>query len=216
MRSTCPEERVAKYRVRERVCVVVSSLLSSVYVRLRSSAFKINVAVRVVDDDGIQRTIIQTGAVALEDQLLGQAGQMCHRQIRTPPHSSSFAGFRYPPEVTLVAVRWYLRYALSYWNVEKLMARRGIKVDHIIIYRWVQRFTPLLIDAARPCRHAAADRWFTDQTDVKVADRWLYFCTGRSTSTARSSTYWCRRSGTRQPLAGSLPGLSITAPTRAR
>jgi IS6 family transposase len=38
----------------------------------------------------------------------------------------------------------------------------------------VQRFTPLLIDAARPCRHAPGDRWFVDETYVKVAGRWSY------------------------------------------
>jgi transposase, IS6 family len=37
-------------------------------------------------------------------------------------------------------------------------------VDHITIYRWVQRFMPLVIDAARPCRHASGDRWFVDET----------------------------------------------------
>jgi hypothetical protein len=41
---------------------------------------------------------------------------------------------------------------------------RGINVDHVTIYRWVQRFTPLLINAARPCRRAAGDRWFVDKT----------------------------------------------------
>jgi IS6 family transposase len=65
----------------------------------------------------------------------------------------------------MVAVRWYLRYGLSYRDVEELLAERGIDVDHVTIYRWVQRFTPLLIDAAaRPCRHAAGDRWFVDET----------------------------------------------------
>jgi transposase-like protein len=44
----------------------------------------------------------------------------------------------------------------------------------VTIYRWVQRFTPLLIDAARPCRHAPGDRWFVDETYVKVAGRWVY------------------------------------------
>jgi transposase, IS6 family len=38
----------------------------------------------------------------------------------------------------------------------------------------VQRFTPLLIDAARPCRHAPGDRWFVDETYVKVSGRWVY------------------------------------------
>ena len=63
-----------------------------------------------------------------------------------------------------VAVRWYLRYALSYRDVEELLAERGIEADHVTVYRWVQRFTPLFVDAARPLRHAAGDRWFVDET----------------------------------------------------
>jgi IS6 family transposase len=58
--------------------------------------------------------------------------------------------------------------------VEELLAERRIEVDHVTVYRWVQRFTPLLIDAARPCRHATGDRWFVDETYVKVAGRWVY------------------------------------------
>jgi transposase-like protein len=73
-----------------------------------------------------------------------------------------------------VAVRRYLRYGLSYRDVEELLAERGIEVDHVTIYRWVQRFTPLLIDAARPCRHCPGDRWYVDETYVKVAGRWVY------------------------------------------
>ena len=73
-----------------------------------------------------------------------------------------------------VAVRWYLRYGLSYRDVEELLAERGIEVDHVTVYRWVQRFTPLFADAARPARHAAGDRWFVDETYVKVAGRWRY------------------------------------------
>ena len=74
----------------------------------------------------------------------------------------------------LLAVRWYLRYGLSYRDVEELLAERGIDVDHVTIYRWVQRFTPLVIDAARPCRHSVGDRWFVDETYVKVAGVWRY------------------------------------------
>ena len=59
----------------------------------------------------------------------------------------------------MLAVRWYLRYGLSYRDVEELLVERGVQVDHVSIYRWVQRFTPLLIDAARPRRHATGDRW---------------------------------------------------------
>ena len=71
-------------------------------------------------------------------------------------------------------MRWYLRYGLSYRDVEELLAERGIAVDHVTVFRWVQRFTPLLIDAARPCRHVPGDRWFVDETYVKVAGRWVY------------------------------------------
>jgi IS6 family transposase len=88
--------------------------------------------------------------------------------------SSAFAGFRFPPEIIVLAVRWYPRYGLSYRDVEELLAERGIEVDHVTIYRWVQRFTPLLADAARPCRHSVGDRWFVDETYVKVGGRWRY------------------------------------------
>jgi transposase-like protein len=85
---------------------------------------------------------------------------------------SAFAGFRFPPDVILLAVRWYL----TYRDLEELLAERGIEVDHVTLYRWVQRFTPELIDAARPRRHAVGDRWFVDETYVKVAGvgRYVY------------------------------------------
>jgi hypothetical protein len=74
--------------------------------------------------------------------------------VTAPGTASVFAGFRFPREVISVAVRWYLRYGLSYRDVEELLAERGVTVDHVTIYRWVQRFTPEFIEAARPCRHA--------------------------------------------------------------
>jgi len=88
--------------------------------------------------------------------------------------TSVFAGFRFPPEVISLAVRWYLRYGLSYRDVEELLAERGITVDHVTIYRWVQRFTPEFIEAGRPCRHAPDDRWFADETYLKIAGQWTY------------------------------------------
>jgi transposase-like protein len=86
----------------------------------------------------------------------------------------AFAGFRFPPDVIVLAVRWYLRFSLSYRDVEELLAERGIEVDHVTVYRWVQRFTPLLAEAARPRRHAVGDRWWVDETYVKVAGRWSH------------------------------------------
>jgi transposase-like protein len=93
-----------------------------------------------------------------------------HRSRRT----SAFVGFCFPPDVIVLAVCWYLRFALSYRDVEELLTERGIQVDHVTVYRWVQRFTPLLAQAARPRRHAVGDRWGVDETYVKVAGRWRY------------------------------------------
>jgi transposase-like protein len=117
---------------------------------------------------------IRSGAVASVEDEGGQAVLMRRRPRRAPSPQSGFAGFRFPPDVIMVAVRWYLRYGLSYRDVEELLTERGITVDHVTVYRWVQRFTPLLIDAARPCRHAPGDRWCVDETYVKVAGRWVY------------------------------------------
>jgi transposase-like protein len=91
-----------------------------------------------------------------------------------PVPQSAFAGFRFPPDVIVLAVRWYLRFGLSYRDVEELLTERGVEVDHVTVYRWVLRFTPLLAEAARPCRHAVGDRWSVDETYVRVAGQWRY------------------------------------------
>ena len=98
---------------------------------------------------------------------------MTTRRPRPAPDSrSAFAGCCFPPDVILPAIRWHLRFGLSYREVEELLAERGIQIDHVTIFRWVQRFTPLLAEAARPCRHGVGDRWQVDATYVKVAGRW--------------------------------------------
>jgi transposase-like protein len=56
-----------------------------------------------------------------------------------PATRSAFAGFRLPPDVIVVAVRWHLRFGLSYRDVEELLAEHGVEVDHVTVYRWVQR-----------------------------------------------------------------------------
>jgi transposase-like protein len=89
---------------------------------------------------------------------------MSQRRVVRP-----FAGFRFPAGVIVVAVRWYLRYGLSYRDVDELLVERGVEVDHVTVFRWVQRFTTLLADAARFCRHSPGDRWFVDETYIETS-----------------------------------------------
>ena len=86
---------------------------------------------------------------------------------------SAFAGYRFPSDVILLAVRWYLRFGLSYRDLEELLAERGIEVDHVTLYRWVRHFTPLAVEAAGPCRHTAGVRWFVDETSPRKSLIWL-------------------------------------------
>jgi transposase-like protein len=114
------------------------------------------------------------GTVALADLGQGKIAPVkaSSRSRQALPPRSALAGFRFPAEVITVAVRWYLRYGLSYRDVEELLAERRVEVDHVTVYRWVQRFSPLLADAARFVRHAPGDRWFVDETYVKVNGVW--------------------------------------------
>jgi transposase-like protein len=117
------------------------------------------------------------GTVALNPRTIGPQSstlEVVRSTCRVTAAGSGFAGFRFPPEVITLAVRWYLRFGLSYRDVEGLLADRGIEADHVTVYRWVRRFTPLLVEAARPCRHTPGDRWFVDETYVKVLGRWRY------------------------------------------
>jgi transposase-like protein len=93
--------------------------------------------------------------------------------VPSPPRSA-FAGFRFPPDVIVRAVRWYLRFGLFHRDVEELLAERGVEVDHVTVFRWVQRFAPLLAEAARPCRRAVGDRWQLRRTVGQGRGLWRY------------------------------------------
>jgi hypothetical protein len=66
-----------------------------------------------------------------------ETGAMRTRRPRPAPiPRAAFVGFQFPPEVIVVAVRWYLRFGLSYRDVEELLTERGVEVDHVTVYRW--------------------------------------------------------------------------------
>ena len=86
----------------------------------------------------------------------------------------AFRGFRFPAEVILWAVRWYLQFPISYRDLEAMLADRGVEVDHTTMYRWVQRFAPELEKRMRrhlrPCRGP----WHVDETYIRVSGQWRY------------------------------------------
>ncbi len=77
-------------------------------------------------------------------------------------------------EIILLCVRWYLRYSLSYRDLEEMMLERGLHVDHTTIYRWVQRYAPELDKRCRPHLKACNDSWKVDETYIKVKKVWMY------------------------------------------
>ena len=97
----------------------------------------------------------------------------CGRRV-TARTGSAFSGYRFPEEVIALAVRWYLRYRLSYVEVAELLAERGVAVDPSTVYDWVQAFTPRFLEAARPHRTRAGTRWRVDETLLKVGGQWRY------------------------------------------
>ncbi len=77
-------------------------------------------------------------------------------------------------DIILLCVRWYLRYSLSYRDLEEMMLERGLSVDHSTIYRWVQRYAPELEKRCRPHLKTTTDSWRVDETYVKVKGTWMY------------------------------------------
>jgi transposase-like protein len=77
-------------------------------------------------------------------------------------------------EIILLCVRWYLRYSLSYRDLEEIMLERGLHVDHTTIYRWVQQYAPELERRCRPHLKTTTDSWRVDETYIKVKKQWVY------------------------------------------
>lgn len=71
-----------------------------------------------------------------------------------------------------LAVRWYIRYRLSYADVVEWFAERGLVVDRSTIYRWVQRFLPLFQEATRPHRQPVGVKWRVDETYTRLQRKW--------------------------------------------
>ena len=88
--------------------------------------------------------------------------------------SEPFKWRHFQSEIILLCVRWYLRYSLSYRDLEEMMLERGIQVDHTTIYRWVQAYSPELDKRCRRYLRPTNDSWRVDETYIKVKGVWKY------------------------------------------
>ena len=89
-----------------------------------------------------------------------------------PKHPFKWRHFQ--SDIILLCVRWYLRYPLSYRNLEEMMLERGSTVDHTTVYRWVQAYAPELDKRCRPHLRPTNDSWRVDETYIEVKGEWKY------------------------------------------
>jgi transposase, IS6 family len=87
---------------------------------------------------------------------------------------SLFKWRHFEADIILCAVRWYLRYALSYRDVDELLRERRIAVDHTTVFRWVQRYAPELDQRGRPHLSLTNDAYRVDETYIRVNKQWHY------------------------------------------
>ena len=88
--------------------------------------------------------------------------------------SIDFKGSHYPKDVILYAVFFYVRYAVSYRNLEEILAERGVQVDHATLNRWVVKYSSDIAKAAQMRKQPTARSWRMDETYIKVKGKWAY------------------------------------------
>ena len=112
----------------------------------------------------------------------------------------SFTRHRFPPDVIRHAVWLYLRFTLSYRDVEDLLAERGVEISYETVRRWVLKFGPAIARNLRRCRPRPDDRWHLDEMVISINGR--HFISGApSTAKARCWTCWSRSGETRLQLS---------------
>ena len=99
----------------------------------------------------------------------------CRRDF-TATSTSIFSGYRWPADVILAAVRWYVSYPVSARQVTELLAERGIDVSPRTVLNWTQTFGPQLAVAARVHRRRLGRRWYVDEVFLfrGIEKRYLY------------------------------------------
>jgi putative transposase len=83
-----------------------------------------------------------------------------------------FHGGHFPKFIVLQVIFWHLRYSLSYRDIEELMKKRGVEIDHATVQRWVVKYTPILGVEFRKRKKAVGTGLRMDETYIKVKGKW--------------------------------------------
>src|SRR5215471_17043350 len=86
--------------------------------------------------------------------------------LLAPSVAALFKWRQFEPEMILLAVGWYLRFSLSYRDVEELLAERGAHADHVTVWRWVQCYAPEMERCLRSKLKPTNDSWRVDETYI--------------------------------------------------
>lgn len=117
---------------------------------------------------------------ALSQTLTVDGRQLCIRPSccetggEGEPAMISFKGAQFPKDVILFAVFFYVRYSVSYRDLEEIMAERGVRVDHATLNRWVTKYSPLVAEQARRRKRPSDRSWRMDETYIRVKGEWVY------------------------------------------
>ena len=116
---------------------------------------------------------------------------------------------RFPVEITLLCVRWYCKYGISYRDLTEMMQERGVEVDPSTIMRWVHRYAPELEKRVRAYQGYGSTSWRVDETYVKVGGSWKYFSSART-----QERPWPRQTGNQAVKAVLRIWLALTTGQR--
>jgi transposase, IS6 family len=89
-------------------------------------------------------------------------------------NKNPFKGRQFTAEIILWAVRWYLQFPISYRDLERMLADRGIQVDDTTLFRWIQAYAPELDKRIRPHLRMTNGSWRVGETYIRVKGQWVY------------------------------------------
>jgi len=114
----------------------------------------------------------------------------------------SYRRHRFPPPIIQHAIWLYLRFTLSYRDVEELLAERGLEVSYETMRRWVLKFGPGFARRLRRSRPRPSDRWHLDEMVVRIAGKADGTCGAPLITRAKFSTCWFSAAATSAPRSG--------------